>query len=63
MIRLFIALIIPDEVKSIVFDHCKSAYYRAHRNIDGKINHKIHLTLKFIGEVKEELLPQITERT
>lgn len=59
MIRLFVALLIPDEVKSIVFDHCNSVIENLseHR---WEEKDKIHLTLKFIGEVKEELLPQIT---
>jgi 2'-5' RNA ligase len=58
MIRLFVALLIPDEVKSILFDHCNSV-------IENSSDHrweekdKIHLTLKFIGEVREELLSQI----
>jgi 2'-5' RNA ligase len=58
MIRLFVALLIPDEVKSIVFDHCNSA---VENSFDYKWEEKdkIHLTLKFIGEVEEELLPQI----
>lgn len=60
MIRLFIALLIPDEVKSIVSDHCNRI---VNYSLDYKWEEKdkIHLTLKFIGEVKEELLPQITD--
>ncbi len=59
MIRLFIALLIPDEVKSIVFDHCKSVITNT-SEYRWEEKDKIHLTLKFIGEVKEALLPHIT---
>lgn len=59
MIRLFVALLIPDEVKSIVFDHCNSAIQNS-SDYKWEEEDKIHLTLKFIGEVKVELLPKIT---
>lgn len=60
MIRLFVALKIPDQVKEEIFNHCFSiaenpAYY------SWESKEKIHLTLKFIGEVKETLLPQIID--
>lgn len=58
MIRLFVALLIPDEVRSIVFDHCNSAIENS-SDYRWEEEDKIHLTLKFIGEVKEELIPQI----
>lgn len=60
MIRLFIALKIPDEIISEIFKHCfavidnPSGYRWEGRD-------KIHLTLKFIGEVKEELLSAIQD--
>ncbi|MBK9099586.1 MAG: RNA 2',3'-cyclic phosphodiesterase [bacterium] len=59
MIRLFIALLIPDEVKSILFDHCNSVIENS-SDYRWEEKDKIHLTLKFIGEVKEEFLPLIT---
>jgi len=61
MIRLFVALIIPEEVKSEIFKHS----YAVAENQSGfrwEANDKVHLTLKFIGEVKEELLPQIIDQ-
>jgi len=58
MIRLFVALLIPDEVKSIVFDHCNSITENS-SEYRWEEKEKIHLTLKFIGEVKEELLSKI----
>ena len=60
MIRLFVALKIPIEVKEQLFRHCKSV---AEDFFDYKweADEKIHLTLKFIGEVKEELLSSIIQ--
>jgi len=58
MTRLFVALKIPYEIISEIFNHCFAV-------IDNPSDYrwedrdKIHLTLKFIGEVKEELLPAI----
>ena len=60
MIRLFVALIIPDEIRKEIFNHCYSlAENPLHYRWEAK--EKVHLTLKFIGEVKEELLQQITD--
>jgi 2'-5' RNA ligase len=60
MIRSFVALIIPDEVKEEVFNYC---YDAAENPSDCKweAREKVHLTLKFIGEVKEDLLPLIID--
>jgi len=60
MIRLFVALLIPDEVRSIVFDHCNSITENS-SEYRWEEKEKIHLTIKFIGEVKKELLPQIID--
>lgn len=60
MIRLFVAVKIPDEVKAYLLDKCReivdySDHYRW-ENPD-----KIHLTLKFIGGVEENLVDPISE--
>lgn len=58
MIRLFVALEIPDYVKDVLFEMRRTI-------CDDEINYrwepkeKIHVTLKFIGDIKEELLPDI----
>ncbi|MGB5529711.1 MAG: RNA 2',3'-cyclic phosphodiesterase [Ignavibacteriaceae bacterium] len=60
MIRLFVALKIPEKIKEKVFNHC----YAAAENPSGfkwEIKEKVHLTLKFIGDVKDEILPQIID--
>jgi 2'-5' RNA ligase len=58
MIRTFLALIIPDHVKDYLFEQRREL-------IDDDINfrwepkEKIHVTLKFIGEINEEILPDL----
>ena len=58
MIRLFVALLIPDEIKSVIFEHCYTVVENQ-MDYNWEDQNKVHLTLKFIGEVKEELLPNI----
>jgi len=58
MIRLFVALKIPDYVKSDIFKHCYAAA-ETPSDFRWEANDKVHLTLKFIGDLKEELLPEI----
>jgi 2'-5' RNA ligase len=60
MIRLFVALIIPSDIKRDLFNICnklseKNEHYRWENP------EKIHLTLKFIGEVEEDILDSIKE--
>lgn len=58
MIRLFVALEIPDEIKDNIYTTLKSVpEYSAMFRWEPK--EKIHLTLKFIGDVREELLNDI----
>jgi len=62
MIRLFIALLIPENVKDKLFTILQeSGEYSNDYKWESK--DKIHLTLKFIGDVKEENLPNIIEET
>jgi 2'-5' RNA ligase len=59
MIRLFVALKIPEKIKVQLFKICSqlvtdASFYK------WELKDKIHLTLKFIGEVEENLLPLIS---
>jgi 2'-5' RNA ligase len=60
MIRLFIALKIPDEIKEQIITLRKSVY-----DSPGKLRwepvEKMHLTLKFIGDVPGGILDDITD--
>ena len=58
MIRLFVALEIPDEIKNKIFTVLQEIpeYSSGYR---WEPKDKIHLTLKFIGDVREELLDDI----
>ncbi len=58
MIRLFVALIIPKEIINQIALIRKSISPNE-GNLKWEDNSKIHLTLKFIGEVNEELLKPI----
>lgn len=60
MIRLFVALIIPDETKNQIKEIRKKIFPDEDK-FRWEDNSKIHLTLKFIGEVKVNLLEPITE--
>jgi 2'-5' RNA ligase len=59
MIRLFVALEIPEDIRLKISEFKKEAvgeYMKA----NWESSEKIHLTLKFIGEVKDELVNPIT---
>jgi len=60
MIRLFVALIIPGEIKEEIFNHCYAASENP-ADFRWEAREKVHLTLKFIGDVKEDLLDQIID--
>jgi 2'-5' RNA ligase len=60
MIRLFVALNIPGDALSKVLEECYRAVENPHR-FKWETKEKIHLTLKFIGEVDENLIGKISE--
>jgi len=60
MSRLFIALKIPDEVKDKLLDVCYELS-ESSELLKWEKPEKIHLTLKFIGEVEEELVSSIAK--
>lgn len=60
MIRLFVALKIPDDVLSNILEECYKAAENPYR-FRWETKEKIHLTLKFIGEVDESLVEKISE--
>ena len=60
MIRLFVALIIPEEIKNQIIEIRKDIYSDEEK-YRWEDNFKIHLTLKFIGDVENELLEPILQ--
>lgn len=58
MIRLFVALLIPDDIKKTIFEHREKAFPGTY-NQKWEPADKIHVTLKFIGEVSDELIDPI----
>ncbi|MCW9097568.1 MAG: RNA 2',3'-cyclic phosphodiesterase, partial [Ignavibacteriaceae bacterium] len=60
MIRLFVALKIPGEIKEEIFNYCYAASENP-TDVRWEAREKVHLTLKFIGDVKEDLLDQIID--
>ena len=58
MIRLFVALIIPEEIRNQII-HLRQSIFPDESKFRWEDNSKIHLTLKFIGEVKEDMLESI----
>ncbi len=60
MIRLFIALNIPEDIRDRINSLRKEAEDK-HDKLKWEPKEKLHLTLKFIGEVKKELVGEIAE--
>ncbi len=59
MIRLFVALKIPEEVKAKV-NEIRRNISPEHEGLRWESNDKLHLTLKFIGEVEDSLVKPIS---
>ncbi len=55
--RIFVALNIPEETKEKLFDIIRSL--KVDPELKWEPKNKIHLTLKFVGDIDDELLPQI----
>lgn len=55
--RIFVALNIPDDAKEKLF----SIIYQLHpdKSLKWETKEKIHLTLKFVGDIEDELIPKI----
>lgn len=60
MTRLFVALLIPDEIKTQIIKFRDEAFSESH-NYKWEHFDKIHLTLKFIGEVDDKLIIPIAD--
>lgn len=58
MIRLFVALEIPEDTKDALIS-LHRLIYEDDINFSWEAKEKIHLTLKFIGSIEEEFLPGI----
>ncbi len=58
MIRLFIALKIPDEIKNRLTDYCRNSI-KNYNFFKWEQNDKIHLTLKFIGDFDESRITEL----
>jgi 2'-5' RNA ligase len=59
MIRLFVAVKIPSEIKEYLINTCKQIAPEP-GNYKWETSSKIHLTVKFIGDVDENLVEDIT---
>ncbi len=58
MIRLFVALEIPEEVLSVVLSE-RDKVIGYENNIRWEPKEKLHITLKFLGDTKDSLVEQI----
>jgi len=60
MIRLFVSLNIPQEIRESIILFRKEVF-NGKENYKWEQKEKLHITLKFIGEVQENLLGKISE--
>jgi len=58
--RLFVAVNIPEDIKEKISD-MQSRLKKALCDVNWAVADKFHLTLKFLGEVEEEVLPSASE--
>ena len=60
-IRLFVALIFKDDLLNKIIDFRESIYPNDNKaKWEGK--DKLHLTLKFLGNISEEMIPEINQK-
>ena len=59
--RLFIAIELPKEVKDYLFS-IKDNFNKDLAKINWVAKSKIHLTLKFLGNVDDKIIPKINEK-
>ncbi len=57
--RLFVAIDLPPEAKEIIYK-TSNKFLEAKKNIRQVKSDNIHITLKFLGNVKKEYLPSLT---
>ena len=62
MIRTFIALTIPDPVLDQISDLLKREFGAAYYQYKWVNRANLHLTLKFIGDIEEKLVKEISEK-
>jgi 2'-5' RNA ligase len=60
MIRLFIALLIPEHIRRQIVE-LREKTFLSYNIINWEPEEKLHLTLKFIGEVNEDLLNPVID--
>jgi len=60
MIRTFIAIDTPDEVKDVIED-ATSSLKETRADVRWEPKEKFHITLKFLGNVREETLPPLVK--
>ncbi len=59
--RLFIAIEIPEEIRNYLF-RIKDNFNRNLAKVNWTAKSRIHITLKFLGEVDEKLIPKLIEK-
>lgn len=59
--RLFTAIELPEEIKDYLFS-IKDEFNRDLAKVNWVAKSKLHITLKFLGEVNEKILPGIIEK-
>ncbi len=56
-VRLFISLEVPEKAKRVI--KSRSAAIRSLRHVRWELSEKFHITLRFLGETRRELIPEL----